>query len=393
MGLLKNRAVYQCKVSLADVSPAIWRRIQVWEDSTLHQLHRVLQVVMGWENYHLYQFVVGTKKYRDPHPENERKILDAKRTRLAMVLPTVGSTIEYVYDFGDEWSHELQLEAIILPDPDALYPRCIAGERSGPPEDSGGPRGYADYLQAMADPDHERHDEMMGWRGPFDPQAFSIEEVNRGLEKEFRAPRKRTSPVRESGKPEPSLEAFQEAARSWEGLIARAGGRQEKRIRTKPNETIPLGLNTPEREGTEIECGTATSSSALEGGANMRKRRTWIEKKAKRGFRGYPVATMAFYGPTADVATKMVVAIVREEGCEPDPLERWFSEDMDVRANPEVGARVLAFLKGYAVKSVIVTDGLIGCPHEEGIDYPEGKSCPRCPYWAGRDRFTHERIQ
>jgi hypothetical protein len=125
----------------------------------------------------------------------------------------------------------------------------------------------------------------------------------------------------------------------------------------------------------------------------MGKRRTWIDKQAKRGFRGYPVATVAFYGPTADMATKIVVAIVREEGCEPDPLERWFSEDVDVRANPEVGARVLAFLKEHAVKSVIATDGLIGCPHEEGTDYPEGKSCPRCPYWAGRDRFTHERIQ
>ncbi len=67
------------------------------------------------------------------------------------------------------------------------------------------------------------------------------------------------------------------------------------------------------------------------------------------------------------------------EGCEPDPLERWFSEGMDVRTNPAVGEQVLAFLKDHAAKSAIVTDGIIGCPHEEGIDYLEGKSCPLCP--------------
>ncbi len=119
----------------------------------------------------------------------------------------------------------------------------------------------------------------------------------------------------------------------------------------------------------------------------------WLRRKVKQGFRGYPIATIAFYGPTADLATKVVVAIVRYEGCEPDPLERWFSVDSDVRTNPSVGEKVLTFLKENAATSVIVTDGIIGCPHEEGIDYPEGKSCPQCPYWAGRDRFTRERIQ
>jgi hypothetical protein len=119
----------------------------------------------------------------------------------------------------------------------------------------------------------------------------------------------------------------------------------------------------------------------------------WLRRKLKQGFRGYPIATVAFYGQTAELATKVVVAIVCDEGREPDPLERWFSEDTDVRDNPDVGEKVLAFLKEHAAKSVIVTDGLIGCPHEEGIDYREGKSCPLCPYWAGRDRFSRERIQ
>jgi len=119
----------------------------------------------------------------------------------------------------------------------------------------------------------------------------------------------------------------------------------------------------------------------------------WLRRKTKQGFQGYPIAMIAFYGPTADLATKVVVAIARDERLEPDPLERWFSEETDVRNDPSVGERVVAFLKEHAAKSVIVTEGLIDCPHEEGIDYPEGKPCPQCPYWAGRDRFTRERIQ
>src|ERR1700676_1761706 len=114
--------------------------------------------------------------------------------------------------------------------------------------------------------------------------------------------------------------------------------------------------------------------------------------KSRRGFRGFSAASVAFYGPTADLATKVVVAIIQDERSEPESLERWFSEDGDGRKDPVVGERVLNFLKEHATKSVVVTDGIIGCPHEEGIDYPEGKSCPKCPFRAGRDRFTHERI-
>jgi len=128
-------------------------------------------------------------------------------------------------------------------------------------------------------------------------------------------------------------------------------------------------------------------------GQRMRSRKDWLRKRAKRGFRGYPVATIAFYGPTAESATKVVVAIFRGENQDPDPLERWSSEESDVRSDEAIGEKIIAFLQAHAPKSVAMVDRIIGCPHEEGIDYPEGKSCPQCPYWAGRDRFTHERIQ
>ena len=118
-----------------------------------------------------------------------------------------------------------------------------------------------------------------------------------------------------------------------------------------------------------------------------------LRNKARRGFRGYPVATVCFYGPTDKLATKVAVGIVRSERADPDPLERWFSEDSDIRHDATLEAEVARFILSHGVKSVVMTDGVIGCPHEEGIDYPEGTSCPKCPYWAGRNRFTKERVQ
>jgi hypothetical protein len=128
--------------------------------------------------------------------------------------------------------------------------------------------------------------------------------------------------------------------------------------------------------------------------SKIRITKTWVKKAARKNKgRGiYPAATIAFYGPNVEFASKVVVGVFLRESAEADILERWFSEDVDVRANGDVGEQVLKLLRSNGVKSAVVMDGIIGCPHEEGIDYPEGKSCPKCPYWAGRDRFTHERI-
>ena len=126
---------------------------------------------------------------------------------------------------------------------------------------------------------------------------------------------------------------------------------------------------------------------------SLHGRKSARRKKAKRGFRGYPVATVAFYGPDDQTATKVAVGVVEQEGSDPSTLERWFSEDADVRVDPEVEASVIEFITQNAVKTVVVADGIIGCQHEEIVDYPEGTSCPKCPFWAGRDRWTKERIQ
>lgn len=117
-----------------------------------------------------------------------------------------------------------------------------------------------------------------------------------------------------------------------------------------------------------------------------------FHNRARRGFKGYPVATIAFYGPDDRKATKMVVGIVHSEGGEPNPLLRWFSDEEDLRNSRTVLAEARAALEEHAVKSVVTVDRIVGCPHEEGIDYPEGKTCPQCPFWASRDRWTGESL-
>jgi hypothetical protein len=117
-----------------------------------------------------------------------------------------------------------------------------------------------------------------------------------------------------------------------------------------------------------------------------------LGKRAKKGFHGYPVATVALYGPDDTRATKLSVGIVPGENAEVADLRRLFSGGSDIRDDVEVAEEVLAFIAAAGAKSVVMADRIIGCPHEEGIDY-EGSTCPDCPFWAGRDRWTGKRLQ
>jgi hypothetical protein len=112
-----------------------------------------------------------------------------------------------------------------------------------------------------------------------------------------------------------------------------------------------------------------------------------LGKKAKKGFAGYPVATVAFYGPNDRKATKLVVSIVAFENAEPEPMRKWFSDD-DLQIDDHVLAEALDFIRSHTARSVVMPDRIFGCPHEEGIDYPEGEACPQCPFWKNRDRWT-----
>jgi hypothetical protein len=115
-----------------------------------------------------------------------------------------------------------------------------------------------------------------------------------------------------------------------------------------------------------------------------------LRKKADRGFSGYPIATVTYYGPDDKKATKVAVGIVLAKDEEPAFLERWFSQGHDIRSDHEVNEKIVKFIRAREVKSVVMADRIMGCPHEEGVDYPDGSACPQCPFWAGRDRWSGE---
>jgi len=116
-----------------------------------------------------------------------------------------------------------------------------------------------------------------------------------------------------------------------------------------------------------------------------------LAKKARKGFKGYPLATIAYYGPTDKTATKVTVGIIASKGAEPDPLRSWLSAD-EIKNNGSILGELLSFLDDHNAVSVVAVDRVIGCPHQEGIDYPDGETCPECSFWKGRDRWTGERI-
>ncbi len=118
-----------------------------------------------------------------------------------------------------------------------------------------------------------------------------------------------------------------------------------------------------------------------------------LKKLGRKGFRGYPIATVVYYGPDDQHATKVAVGIVEFENADPSLLERWYSETTDIRSDLEINEEITTFIEQNNVMSVVIADRIMGCPHEEGKDYPEGSVCPKCSFWASRDRFTGETIQ
>ncbi len=124
----------------------------------------------------------------------------------------------------------------------------------------------------------------------------------------------------------------------------------------------------------------------------IKREPTRLEKKARRGDRGYPAATVAFYGPDGSRASKVVVGIIPAEGVAVTEMQKWRSESSDVRRDVAINHAILDFIREHGVRTVAMSPGLIGCPHEEGIDYPDGEVCPQCPYWATRDRWTGEEL-
>jgi Plasmid pRiA4b ORF-3-like protein len=175
-------------IALDEVKPPVRRRVEVPLTIRLDQLHRIIQIVMGWENYHLYEFHVGRDiTYGVPYPDRDffpgSSPLPAKKSTLADILAQArNKSFKYIYDLGDNWRHTVKLEAVANAEPEATYPRLLSAKGRCPPEDVGGTWGYAQYLEAMADPKHERHAEMVDWRGPdFDPDIVDEADIRKAL--------------------------------------------------------------------------------------------------------------------------------------------------------------------------------------------------------------------
>jgi hypothetical protein len=190
-----KKRVFQFKVTLEGINPAVWRQIQVPESYSFWDLHVAIQDAMGWKDYHLHLFRLINPKTGQPEsigiPDEEgidydQVILPGWDLAIAdyFTHPTVSAM--YEYDFGDDWQHVVLLEDILPRDASTKYPWCLAGAQACPPEDCGGVHGYAEFVEAYQDPSHKEHRAMHDWLGEgYDPNAFSPEAVH------FDNPRKR----------------------------------------------------------------------------------------------------------------------------------------------------------------------------------------------------------
>lgn len=180
---MPDAVVYQLKVTLQGVRPPVWRRLLVTGDTSLRELHHVIQTAMGWTDSHLHEWEIDGKRYARPDPDWDDGEAGDEDTRLDRVV-VEGQRLGYTYDFGDDWRHRIDVERARDREPDETLPSCVAGRRSCPPEDVGGPWGYAEFLAATRDPGHPRHDELLEWSGPYftDPEGFDLDAVNQALQ-------------------------------------------------------------------------------------------------------------------------------------------------------------------------------------------------------------------
>jgi hypothetical protein len=173
--------IARLKITLDDVKPTVLRRVEVPFEIRLDRLHLILQAAIGWTNSHLYEIRARDVGWSTPYPDQEwaGEVLDARKARLGDVLEDVGTkTLKYLYDFGDGWEHTLKIERLIAPEPGILYARLIEAKGRCPPEDIGGAWGYAEFLEAISDPKHERHRELKEWfAGDFNSHVVDIDRL------------------------------------------------------------------------------------------------------------------------------------------------------------------------------------------------------------------------
>lgn len=327
--------MWRLKVALEGVEPPVWRRVEL-PDVPLDELHMILQNAFGWEDAHRYAFRVNDVEYGDPWVANGDgpTTRDATDTWLSDVVTGEGDRLDYIYDFGDHWQHQITVERVWETDDPFVPPVCLAGESACPPEDVGGPPGYAAYLEALADPDHERHREMLDWNGPFDPKTFDCDAVNANLRRGFD---------------------------QWE---AQMNCEMDEVLGDFDYETMAPDLFNDSLAGL-----IADEFEDL------------LPLPADDDAARFPLGTVAMYGPDDKTATKIVASVFAYPNAEPI-LKRWVGTD--VAESEKVQSQITAFFEQHNARYVVATSGNIGCPHEEGQDFPEGEDCPFCPAWRGK---------
>ncbi len=179
-----GNSIISLKVTLRGAKPPIWRRLLAPANMTLADLHEAIQRAMGWDGGHLHVFDIDGRSYGDRSAVDD--VADENRLTLDGVRRSGVARFAYTYDFGDDWEHTITIEKTLPAAQGTTYPACIAGKRACPPEDCGGPWGYQELLDIIADPAHPERVERLEWLGEeFDPEDFSVEVANATLAARF----------------------------------------------------------------------------------------------------------------------------------------------------------------------------------------------------------------
>lgn len=176
LAIKPGAVVFQVRVTLLGITPPVWRRFLLPGNIKLEKVHECIQGAFGWENSHLHEFEIAGKRYGDPDAAHGERVIISERgtkSKLKFFDLKAGDKFLYIYDFGDDWRHEVEIEAILPPDPNGYYPDCIGGARACPPEDCGGLPGYQRLVSRLF--------EVSSPQTSFDSDRFDLEEARKGL--------------------------------------------------------------------------------------------------------------------------------------------------------------------------------------------------------------------
>lgn len=178
--------IIQLTVSLQGSDPLIWRTILVQKGTSFFELHHIIQIAMGWKNYHLFEFNLDGYRVGMIEESEEgygsNQLLDAGKTLLTDIISLEKDNFHYNYDFGDYWVHEVTVDQLLPKEPNMVYPFCVNGQFNCPPEDCGGIGGFYNMLNVLQDKKHPDYKDMRTWIGKkYDPDVFDAVKVNKQL--------------------------------------------------------------------------------------------------------------------------------------------------------------------------------------------------------------------